>query len=80
MLIFNQPNDLQNRYQATGWRTQLAGAGRWAMDLYSARLRPLLPWGEGARRADEAEGRSANQGLSNRQNVPYRIAFFCVHV
>jgi hypothetical protein len=37
--------------------------------------RILLPEGEGARRADEGEGRSANQGLSNRRNVT-RIRFY----
>jgi len=32
--------------------------------------------GEGARRADEGEERLVNQGLANRQYVPYHIAFY----
>jgi len=36
--------------------------------------------GEGARRADEGEGRSANQGLSNRRNITRDPFFIRVHL
>ena len=46
------------------------GAGRSVRNLEAPALRLLLPEGEGARRADEGEGRLVNQGLANRQRFP----------